>query len=82
MPAARSCSAIRNRCSWLQTTIGGAKRSPRARSAVSCSSVWSEISGQSCLGKLSRETGQSRVPEPPERMTGMMGVSLMRAEFA
>ena len=25
MPAARSCSAIRKRCSWLQTTIGGAK---------------------------------------------------------
>ena len=24
--AARSCSAIRKRCSWLQTTIGGAKR--------------------------------------------------------
>ncbi len=26
MPAARSCSAIRNRCSWLQTMTGGAKR--------------------------------------------------------
>ncbi len=24
MPTARSCSAIRNRCSWLQTTTGGA----------------------------------------------------------
>ena len=76
MAAARSCSAIRNRCSWLHTTIGGAKRTPlasRARSAVSCSSVWAEISGQSCFGKLSRETGQSRVPEPPDRMTGTMG---------
>ena len=72
MPAARSCSAIRNRCSWLHTTIGGAKPSPQARSAVSCSSVRSDTSGQSCLGKLSRETGHSRVPEPPERMTGIM----------
>ena len=35
-------------------------------------------SGQSCLGKLSRETGQRRVPEPPERMTGMIaGVSVI-----
>jgi hypothetical protein len=29
-----------------------------------------EISGQNCLGKLLRDTGHSRVPEPPERMTG------------
>jgi hypothetical protein len=40
------------------------------------------MSGQSCLGKLSRETGQRRVPEPPERMTGIMAESLMRTEFA
>ena len=72
MPAARSCSAIRNRCSWLQTTTGGAKAAPVARSAVSWINERSEISGQSCFGKLSRDTGQSRVPEPPERMTGRM----------
>ena len=41
------------------------------------------MSGQSCLGKLSRETGQSRVPEPPERITGMIaGVSVICAECA
>ncbi len=42
----------------------------RPRSAVSSIIEWSEISGQNCLGKLSRDTGQSRVPEPPERITG------------
>ena len=80
-PAARSCSAIRKRCSWLQTTIGGAKPGPRARDAVSCISVCSDVSGQSCLGKLSRETGHSRVPEPPDRMTGTIRDSLMRASL-
>ena len=78
MPAARNCSAIRKRCSWLQTTIGGAKPGPRARNAVSCIRVRSDISGQSCLGKLSRETGHKRVPEPPDRMTGTMRGSFMR----
>ena len=83
MPAARSCSAIRNRCSSLHTMIGGGEAGRRgARSAVSCSSVRSESSGQSCLGKLSRDTGQSRVPEPPERMTGMMEEVLMSVENA
>ena len=49
-PAARSCSAIRNRCSWLHTTIGGAKPAPWPRSAVSCTMVRSDSSGQSCFG--------------------------------
>jgi hypothetical protein len=31
--------------------------------------------GKSCLGKLSREMGQRRVPEPPDRMTGRMLVT-------
>ena len=30
-----------------------------------------------CLGKLLRETGQSRVPDPPQRMTGVMSVDVM-----
>ena len=69
-PAGRICSATRKRCSWLQTMIGGAKPGPAARRAVSSIIERSETSGQNCFGKLSRETGQSRVPEPPERMTG------------
>ena len=76
-PACRSCSAIKNRCSWLHTTIGGANAGPTPRSAVSCSIVWSEIRGQSCFGKLSRDTGHRRLPDPPDRMTGTILVSDM-----
>jgi hypothetical protein len=47
-----------------------------ARSAVSTSIVFDEISGQNCLGKLLRETGHSRVPEPPDKITGMMRCGL------
>jgi hypothetical protein len=32
--------------------------------------VLSEIKGQNCLGKLLRETGHNRVPDPPDRITG------------
>ncbi len=35
MPASRSCSAIRNRCSWLHTITGAANPAPVPRSAVS-----------------------------------------------
>ena len=73
MPSARICSATRNRCSWLHTTIGAANPSPLARAAVSWIMVRSEISGQNCLGKLSRDTGHSRVPDPPDKITGTIG---------
>ena len=57
-----------------------------ARSAVSASSDCSEIRGQNCLGKLLRETGQSRVPEPPDRMTGTIllprSASVMEPQFS
>jgi len=43
---------------------------PQARRAVSSIIECSDTSGQNCLGKLSRETGHSLVPEPPERITG------------
>ena len=39
---------------------------------VSCSIVLSPTSGKYCLGYCLRESGQSCVPEPPERMTGIM----------
>ncbi len=70
IPARRNCSAIRNRCSLLQTTTGGAKPGPCARSAVSWIIERLEINGQSCFGKLSLDTGHKRLPDPPERMTG------------
>ena len=57
---------------WAARTPG-----PAARSAVSCIIVRSDTSGQSCFGKLSRDTGHSRVPEPPERITGTMRCVVM-----
>ncbi len=72
IPASRSCSATTKRWSWLATTMGGLNSAEAARRAVSASIECSAISGQNCLGKLLRETGQSLVPEPPERMTGMI----------
>ncbi len=56
----------------LQTTIGAPTSSrPVSLAAVSCSIVRSPTSGSSCFGYSSRESGQRRVPEPPERMTGI-----------
>ena len=43
---------------------------PASRAAVSCSMVRSPVSASSCLGSSSRDSGQSRVPAPPERITG------------
>ncbi|KMO33201.1 hypothetical protein VQ03_25490 [Methylobacterium tarhaniae] len=70
IPAA--CSATMKRASAWATMQG------RANSAGSVSRAivaWNEdrvasTSGRNCLGKDSRETGQSRVPEPPQRMIG------------
>ncbi len=56
----------------LHTTIGPPTSvMPATRAAVSCSIVRSPTSGSSCFGYSSRESGQRRVPEPPERITGM-----------
>ncbi|MGB5344830.1 MAG: hypothetical protein WBN23_01570, partial [Woeseia sp.] len=38
--------------------------------AVSCNMVRLPIKGSSCFGYMARDAGQSRVPEPPERITG------------
>src|SRR3989442_5127311 len=37
------------------------------RSTVSCSSVFSPTMCRNCFGSLLRDSGQSRVPAPPER---------------
>src|SRR5262245_55484575 len=52
-------------------TIGRAKTSLAAVRSTACCrlDVGSSIL-RNCLGKLSRETGQSRVPPPPPRITG------------
>jgi hypothetical protein len=44
-----------------------------ARCAVLPSSVSPSGNGMNGLGAASRESGQRRVPAPPERMTGMIG---------
>ena len=70
-PTARTCSAIRKRCSSLPTTSGAvASGTAAARSQVACSSDSVPASGRNCLGWASREAGHRRVPEPPERITG------------
>ena len=45
-----------------------------ARRAVLPSRVSPSGSGMNGFGAASRESGQSRVPAPPERMTGTIGV--------
>src|SRR5262249_28813905 len=67
----RSCSATMKRCSSFEMMSGGANCAGSAtRKPASCSSVCSLTRGSSCLGYCARDIGQSRVPEPPERITG------------
>ena len=61
-------------CRALATTIGAANRSPVARRAVSWSIVCSAVSASICLGISGVDIGHRRVPDPPDRMTGMMGL--------
>jgi hypothetical protein len=72
LPIRRSCSAITKRYSSLHTTIGAATSAPMpsVRRTVACSKESSPISGSSCLGYFSRDSGHRRVPEPPESTTG------------
>ncbi len=63
------------------TTVGRAKTagSP-SRAAVAWNDERSgSASGMNCLGKLSREAGHSRVPDPPHRITGWIKQSLSNA---
>ena len=67
------CSATKKRWSALQIIIGSARLSkPLKRNIVSCSMVLSPTKGKYCLGYCLRDSGQSRVPEPPERITGII----------
>src|SRR5690606_27582870 len=77
-PTWRSCSATMKRCSSLATTMGAARPGrPSRRCQVACSRLRSPTRGWNCLGCVSRDSGHSRVPEPPERITGTM-VSMAR----
>jgi hypothetical protein len=57
--------------------IGGVNSEVTALNAVCCIIVRSETKAQSCLGKLSRDTGHSRVPEPPDKITGTIRLSVI-----
>jgi hypothetical protein len=52
------------------------------RSSVSCNKLLLPMSGTNCLGKLLRLSGQRRVPEPPQRMTGVIMDMDCRASLA
>ena len=80
---APSCSATMNRCSSLHTTIGALVSSRAAsRLAVACNNVSSPSRPISCLGWCSRESGQSLLPAPPERIMGTTRGFTFRADHA
>ena len=71
-------SATRNRCSSEATQMTFLLRG-ETRSSVSCSRLLLSMSGTNCLGKLLRLSGQRRVPEPPQRTTGVISVIVWAA---
>src|SRR4051812_2708903 len=76
-PTRASCDCTMKRCDSLQTRSGSPiAATPRQRSAVSCSSVCSPFRACSGFGWYSRDSGQSRVPEPPHRITGWIRVGV------
>ena len=67
----------KNKITYTAMIIGSAKFSrPSKRRIVSCNIVLSPTNGKYCLGYCLRDSGHSRVPEPPERMTGIISISL------
>ena len=68
-----SASRIKNLWSILPTITGAVyrARSP-TRFSVALNSGSSLTSGTNCLGYCLRDTGHSRVPDPPERITGQI----------
>jgi len=50
-----------------------------ARSSVRCSRLWVPPRRMKGLGRVSRDTGQRRVPAPPDRTIGTIGGSGMDA---
>ncbi len=58
----------------MTVTSSAAPGSASARAAVFASSVSPSGSGMKGLGACSRDSGHSRVPAPPDRMTGTIGV--------
>jgi hypothetical protein len=70
-----SCSATRKRYSLLVTTIGRPNKllSDTLRT-VSWNVEKRASSGRNYFGRLSRDAGQSRMPEPPHVICGVIGL--------
>ena len=74
-PISRHCSATKNRCSALATTIGVTWPSlfkGRKRSKVSWKRDFLSVNDKNCFGRIERDKGQRRDPEPPHNITGMI----------
>ena len=70
-PISRNCSATRKRYSLLVMTTVGSKIDGSARRVATAWNVErSPMTGMNCLGRLSRNSGHMRVPEPPHMITG------------
>src|SRR6202140_976316 len=81
-PRARICSATVKRCASLHTTTGGwAPAIPPRRVTVSCNMVCLPVSASNCLGYISRDSGHSLVPAPPDRITGINRVTIHSLGF-
>src|SRR5215207_9538601 len=76
-----NCSATMNLTWSDETTIGFAKIGDLdTLSAVFWNVECSPIKLINCFGKLSRDAGQRRVPDPPERITGtIVGLARLSA---
>ena len=73
MPAAAKSALAWPTWPGPHTMSGAAKRARSAvRSSVCRNMLRLPVSGRNCLGCAAVDNGHSRVPEPPERMTGMM----------
>ena len=69
----RRSSRVRKKYSPLVTIAARpASASGSARASVRCSRLSGPPSRMNGLGRASRDTGQSRLPAPPERTTGMI----------
>jgi hypothetical protein len=64
-------------------TIGAANKASSWTRSNTCWNVERRPTmGTNCLGRLSRDTGHSRVPAPPHMITGKMRSDTLMAPFA
>src|SRR5690606_16471892 len=70
-PASSSWATTSATCARLHTTRGGADSPPATRRTVAWMRVSSPTREWNCLGRVADDSGHSRVPLPPDRMTGV-----------